>query len=382
MATRTSSRKAALKAKEAISNTSETAGKAGAGSKRKAPAQKGPKSKKEKKGKAVNSPQDEVTPEDEVTGPKENQTVEKDTDSAPEDRPSKSSVTFEFNDQPSVEQTEDIEYTIEKGIISFFLRPRIDIEDPHSLSDIANSFFVLRPIPLDAELDMYPANKSTRCRLVRLPNKRFPTSPTETELAVVDFIGETMEDLQEKELAYNISHTATLGERSTKEATSYAEGVYTITSTKGKSYLAYKLTILAELGEIQESFGLSKIGSWIVESKNPQILDMHPALPLQKFGGIQWAPLQPEFIDYFNAQVRMTGQKQIKLREAVTTEGSKEHTQELDQLEQQNTYRVQTEQDDVQREPSSHPENHTIPGPCRPRALHNSSFSFAGPVGH
>lgn len=313
MSTRTSSRQAAHKAKEAITSSSGTTGKASAGSKRKAEGTKASHPKKEKKEDSKSETKREDSeangvqgvsegkptsvpgtpgPVDEQPEPKHAVAEEKGADGAPQkepqeepkpgnipgtqysvDQPSKSATSVESGVRKSEERGDIVPSNIlEKGIIYFFFRPRVNIEDPHGVGDVARSFFVLRPTPLGAELDenQGPVDKDARCRLLMLPKKKFPTSPKERDMGFVEKSGQSMKDLHEKFLAASSYETATRGERNIEEARPYAEGVYAITSTKRASHLAYMLTIPSELGEIQESFGLHERGSWIVQSKNPK----------------------------------------------------------------------------------------------------------------
>lgn len=66
----------------------------------------------------------------------------------------------------------------------------------------------------------------------------------------------------------------------------------------------------------------------------------------EKFKGLRWVPLEPEFIDYPNAQFLMIGEAQGSLGKAATAEGGKqaheeEPGQELEKLEAENEHRVQ-----------------------------------------
>ncbi|KAJ5115893.1 hypothetical protein N7456_000241 [Penicillium angulare] len=246
---------------------------------------------------------------------------------------------------------------LEKGIIYFFFRPRVNIDDPQSIGDVARSFFVLRPTPLGAELNggQGPMDKDAQCRLLILPKKKFPTSPKERDMAFVEKAGQSVTDLQEKFIASSTYQTATRGERTTEDARPYAEGVYAIVSAQRSSHLAYELTIPAELGEIQQNFGLHHRGNWIVQSKNPKFpgpplgqLPQEPQYPghvLEKFGDLRWVPLQPEFIEYPNAQILMIGQGTDTLGKAATAEGDKkpgeaEPGQELNRLADENEERI------------------------------------------
>lgn len=316
MVTRTSSRQAATKAKEAISSSSETAGRAAAGAKRKAEGEQAPQPRKEQrevtddvgeapKGEPSSVPGTlepvkeqpkparatcEARPAEKVPHieAKEKHRPEKVPGTPLEtDKPPKQS-SVESGVRKSEEREEVVSSNIlEKGIIYFFYRPRVNVEDPHGVGDVARSFFVLRPTPLGAELNenQGPVDKDARCRLLILPKKKFPTSRGERELGFVEKSGQSMKDLHDNFIAARHYETATRGERNTEEARPYAEGVYAITSTKRASHLAYVLTIPSELGEIQENFGLRERGSWILQSKNP------------KYPGPSYAqlPQQPEY---------------------------------------------------------------------------------------
>jgi len=283
MATRTSSRHAAQKAKEAISTTAEPSGKADTGRKRKAPAKEVPRPKK---GKKEDIKSQDIKPKEERT----EATSNLDGPSAPKpeapikaekplgeheqsEQPQKRAQSIEEGVRKSEERENVVSSNIlEKGFIYFFFRPRVNIEDPHSIGDVARSFFVLRPTALGAEFDhdQGPVDKGAQCRLMMLPKKKFPTSAFERDMGFVEKAGHSMQSLQENFIAGKTYQTATRGERHTEEARPYAEGVYAITHTPRASHLAYILTIPAEVGTLQEDFGLRERGSWIVQSKNPK----------------------------------------------------------------------------------------------------------------
>ncbi|KAJ5111264.1 hypothetical protein N7532_001799 [Penicillium argentinense] len=377
MATRTSSRHAAQKAKEAITTSAEASTRTPSGSKRKAPEKKDSEPKKEQKVDQPPEPQPEVkqksTPAattDSIPDVKAKEEEKKvtfaptpESNHVPSDRP-KSDSTVEAGVHTS-QKREDIvpSNILEKGIIYFFYRPRVNVDEPHSVNDVARSFFVLRPTPLGAEFDQSQGSvdKDARCRLLMLPKKKLPTSPKERDMGFVEKTGQTMKDLQEKFIASSTYQTSTRGERTIKEARPYAEGVYALTSTKRATHLAYVLTIPSEPAEIQENFGLHKRGSWIVQSKNPKFpgpafaqLPKEPEYPpsvREKFGDLRWVPLEPEFIEYPNAQFLMIGEAQDTLGKAATAEGAKkaheeEPGEELEKLERENEERVEALQGD------------------------------------
>lgn len=295
MATRTSSRHAAQKAKEAISTSAEPTGKAAKGTKRKGSAEGAPQPKKEKtediKPEKEKDDQAPATIPDGPPSPKaeeasvktETPSEEKPADKTPgeekplETQPPESAPEKAPDTEAGLRKSEEREQAVsstilEKGFIYFFFRPRVNIDDPQSIDDVARSFFVLRPTPLGAQFDhgQGPVNKDASCRLMMLPKKKFPTSGKERDMGFVEKSGQSMQALHESFIAGTTYQTATRGERHTEDARPYAEGVYAITSTPRASHLAYVLTIPAEVGALQEDFGLRDRGSWIVQSKNPK----------------------------------------------------------------------------------------------------------------
>ncbi|RHZ57963.1 hypothetical protein CDV55_104721 [Aspergillus turcosus] len=418
MATRTSSRQAAQKAKEAITSTSDIKPKRTAPAKRKETTEKGPEPKRGKKvnGETEHEKQEkeqEQQKREEEGRPelkeqvKEEPFPEKDEkeeqekairqlnerpaeqaekqeqepkegakeEAAPETREGEKEGQEKGTKEPEEKPAEGVEAGIrksqeredivpsnilEKGIIYFFFRPRVNVEDPHGVKDVARSFFVLRPTPLGAVLD---ANQGTvdndaRCRLMILPKKKFPTSGREREMGFVEKAGISMKELHDSFMVGKEYETSTRGERTVQDARPYAEGVYAITSGKRSSHLAYILTIPHELGSIQDDFGLHSRGSWILQSKNPKYpgpsfaqLPKDPEYPesvRQKFADYRWVPLEPEFIDYPNAQFLMIGSATDDLGKAATAEPGQKKVheeqpgEELEKLEQENEERIES----------------------------------------
>ncbi|KAJ5555179.1 hypothetical protein N7535_007620 [Penicillium sp. DV-2018c] len=370
MPTRTSSRQAAQKAKEAISGSNEPTAKTTKGTKRKGPTEGAPQPKKEKTEDVTREQKkEEEAPSTAANGPQEPKAeeapvkTEKPAEGTPpKEQPSEGAPEKAKEVEGGLRKSEERENIVpsnilEKGFIYFFFRPRVNIEDPQSISEVARSFFVLRPTPLGAEFNegQGPVDKGASCRLMMLPKKKFPTSSKERDMGFVEKAGKSMQELHESFIAGTTYQTSTRGERHTEDAQPYAEGVYAITSTPRASHLAYILTIPAELGEVQQDFGLRQRGSWIVQSKNPKFpgpptgqLPKNPEYPdsiLEKFKDLRWVPLEPEFMNYPNAQFLMIGEAQNELGKAASSEGGKdaheeEPGQELEKLEDENEHRV------------------------------------------
>ncbi|KAA8645993.1 hypothetical protein EYZ11_004003 [Aspergillus tanneri] len=377
--TRTSSRQAAQKAKEAIAAAPDVAG-----IKRKVSIDKGPEPKKEKK-------DDQGLTHTDANGPKEQKPEEpKDT---PDQKPT--TETKEEQKQEVQEKEEELPGTsavatkpaeeqrkepapvngaeegvrktpgrgeavpsniLEKGVIYFFYRPRVNISDPESIEDVARSFIVLRPTPLGETLGegQGPVDVSSMCRLIVLPKKRFPTTSRERDMAFVVKAGHSVKELQESFIAGEKYETASPGERTVPEARPYAEGVYAITSAKRASHLAYILTIPDKVGPIQDDFGLRAHGSWIVQSKNPKYpgppsatLPKAPDYPEsihKRFDDYRWIPLQPEFIDYPNAQFLMIGETGETLGKAATADSDEKQPGEASPGEELETFGHENEE--------------------------------------
>lgn len=86
---------------------------------------------------------------------------------------------------------------LEKGIIYFFYRGRVNIEEPHRVDDIARSYIVLRPIPIGAKIGEGPLEDSGNARLLALPKKVLPKSHRDRFLVFVEKVNSTIKDLKE-----------------------------------------------------------------------------------------------------------------------------------------------------------------------------------------
>lgn len=75
----------------------------------------------------------------------------------------------------SEQKTKDKKSTIlEKGLIYFFFRPRVQTENPSSLKDVQRSYMVLLPLPEGAILNEEPVKGDGKYRLMAIPKKKLP----------------------------------------------------------------------------------------------------------------------------------------------------------------------------------------------------------------
>lgn len=159
---------------------------------------------------------------------------------------------------------------LEKGIINFFCRGRVEIDHPTELNDIARSYMILRPIPHDANIDDKPLTSAVRARLLALPKKTLPKSGEDRFMAFVEKGNSTYDELVKEFLESKSYTTKTAGERRQPKAMPVGEGVYAITATERETHLAYITTLPEQLGEVQKTLGVNNSGSFIISSKNPK----------------------------------------------------------------------------------------------------------------
>lgn len=157
----------------------------------------------------------------------------------------------------------------EKGIIYFFFRGRVNVEEPSNVGDIARSYIVLRPIPHGAKIGNGPIVDAGTSRLLALPKKVLPNTSKDRFMVFVEKANASLEEIKSS-LAASDYMTKTAGARHTPSATPAGEGVYAITKSGRESHLAYILTIPSELGEVQKDIGLQHRGSFVTTAKNPQ----------------------------------------------------------------------------------------------------------------
>jgi hypothetical protein len=172
--------------------------------------------------------------------------------------------------EPTAREDETPASILEKGIIYFFFRGRVGIDEPSSVDDLARSYMVLRPLPHGAKLGEGEIGDAGNCRLLALPKKVLPISGKDRFMVFVEKTQLSFQDLKENFLSASDYATKTAGTRHTPAATPIGEGIYAITTTGRESHLAYILTIPAELSEVQKDIGLRERGSFITSTKNPK----------------------------------------------------------------------------------------------------------------
>lgn len=116
----------------------------------------------------------------------------------------------EKNDTPVVDIGDDISVKdfarqeeipssiLEKGIIYFFFRSRVNVSEPQGIEDVARSYIVLRPLPIGAKITSETLSDDGNARLLALPKKKLPQSGKDKFLVFVEKKGATVKDLREQ----------------------------------------------------------------------------------------------------------------------------------------------------------------------------------------
>ncbi|KAL6707841.1 hypothetical protein ACN47E_003741 [Coniothyrium glycines] len=244
---------------------------------------------------------------------------------------------------------------VEKGVIYFFTRNRVGIEDADSVGDLQRTFFVLRPMPVGAKLGDGALPDQKNNRLLALPKKAFPKSHSDRFMAFVEKANVTIADLKESFFAANEYETKTQGTRRIDPVTPIAEGVYAITRTEDRTtHLVYSTTIPSDIGEVQEDLGIKSQGSFIISVKNPErsgpasaSLPQKPDFSkeiIDEFRGLAWSEVKPKYLDHAYCQILLIGEDMSKGTEATTKD--KKHDketpqEEIEKLEHEDELRVE-----------------------------------------
>lgn len=244
---------------------------------------------------------------------------------------------------------------LEKGVIYFFTRNRVSVDEAESVGDLQRTFFVLRPLPTGAKLGDGAVQDLKNNRLFALPKKVFPKSHSDRFMAFVEKANTTVQDLKDNFFQGTEYNTQTQGTRQTDPVTPVAEGVYLITRTEdATTHLVYSTTIPSEIGEVQEDLGIKDQGSFIISVKNPErsgpasaSLPQKPNFSkeiIEEFRGLAWTEVKPKYLDHEYCQILLIGENTDKAVEATKKNekhGKETPKEEIEQLEHEDELRVQ-----------------------------------------
>ncbi|GAB1725082.1 hypothetical protein NU195Hw_g6804t1 [Hortaea werneckii] len=267
------------------------------------------------------------------------------------------------NAEPAVEEEKPREQAqpdnvMEKGIIYFFARGRVGIDDPGNASEIQRSYMVLRPLPAGAKITEGAVQDVSNNRLIALPKKVWPKSGRDRFMVFVEKAGTSMETLKDEFFQGSEYSTKTTGTRHTPPVTPIGEGVYAISySGQGRAttHLSYMMTIPQEIGDVQKDVGLREQGSFILSTKNPNSSAPANAIPaapeypkdiLDEFGSRGWLPTKPQHLNYANACTLLIGESSaLDALEAKPQDAQDENketpVEEIQKLEHEDEIRIE-----------------------------------------
>ncbi|CAM1509034.1 Fc.00g027730.m01.CDS01 [Cosmosporella sp. VM-42] len=281
-----------------------------------------------------------------------------DSDTKKEDEEAKTEEKVDTKVADAVKPSEEPDVPsniLEKGIVYFFIRGRVNIEKPTEVNDIARSYMLLRPIDNDAKLGEGTLGDAGNTRLLALPKKVLPESGKDRFMVFIEKSGTSYEELKKEFLASSDYETKTAGTRHTPAATPVGEGVYAMTTTGRESHLAYMLTLPEKLEEVQKELGLKEKGSFIISTKNPQYpgpanarLTQGPDFPKEmqdEFRSLRWLPSKPDHFNYVNSQILLVGEssgieKAMEPQKDDMKDGKEEPKEVLEHLEEEDLKRM------------------------------------------
>jgi len=196
---------------------------------------------------------------------------------------------------------------LESGVVYWFFRPKIGIEEAKSIDDVQKFYMLLAPSPsLDNPRDGVHSTTSTK-RLLILGNKKLPAVKEKGHGRVwgfVDAVSNKIEEFEETLGAFTYQ-TKTRGERHVQAVRVVGEGIYKFIRHQRRVSFAYVLEVPAEPTEVQLSFNVVKEASYIISIKNP-----HMPGPQGRWGPGQKADVPPAVMKAFEG-VRVEDKKWI-----------------------------------------------------------------------
>jgi hypothetical protein len=201
---------------------------------------------------------------------------------------------------------------VESGRIRFFVRPRVEVEEPASLEDVQRFSFTLAP------------RNRGEVRRVSVGKKRMPdTRLRERQWAYVDRVGSAAHVVSD--LGPRRYTTKTRGVRNQGGLIEIACGTYAIASHRDHVHLMYELDTAGpsttDSGKLLGELRIAPRASYIAAVFNPESrwrvrererLDEQSSEPLDdglkdRFGKRRFTPLDPVFLDHEGTELVLIG---------------------------------------------------------------------------
>jgi hypothetical protein len=252
---------------------------------------------------------------------------------------------------------------VEKGLIYFFYRPKVELDEAHDLNEVQRLYMLLSPGAADK--DAVRGGQSPK-RLIIVGRKKLPATEGKQErrmsYCVVTRVSTDIKDI-DGQLGPEKYSTATKGEREVAAARPCGEGVYALVEYPDKrhTHLGYVLELPQEIGEVQEAFNIEKEGTFVLQVKNPNIAPLNrPAtskkaeLPedlMKEFGDKRWTAAKPDFLNHENVELLLIGAAK-DVEDELGEEG-----EELKQFAQKDSRKLSNEKlfKELRMKPEVHP---------------------------
>jgi len=206
---------------------------------------------------------------------------------------------------------------MEKGLVYFFYRPKVELDETHALKDVQRLYLLICPGGTNKET--MRAETAIK-RLIVVGRKMLPevVGAKGRAWCKVELVTKNIAEI-DKVLGPYQYETATLGTRHDAAARPCGEGVYALVDEGRSTKFAYVLELPEDLGEAQEAFHIGKEGSYVMSIKNPDVAptrpdvpvsDKHPGFPPElkrEFGNRRWTKALPDFLNYDGAELLLLG---------------------------------------------------------------------------
>ena len=201
---------------------------------------------------------------------------------------------------------------LQKGIIYFLYRPKVETEKVKTLQDVQKIYLLLKPSGYSKYIQIIAAKK------------QLPDDSNITHFAFVELVTANKKILN-KNLGEEEYYTGTRGFRHQARARILGEGKYLIVLHNGHTHLVYQLIKPSTAKEPQRNVKINEEGAFIISIKNPLIkMNVTIGLPSEKkavypkklqnkFGNQKFIPLNPaDFLKYAGTEILLIGQKTEK----------------------------------------------------------------------
>ncbi|PRP81997.1 hypothetical protein PROFUN_10491 [Planoprotostelium fungivorum] len=221
-------------------------------------------------------------------------------------------------------------HILETGHIYFFYRPKVMLEEAHTLDEVQRFYILLSPNTLKGQTEE-KENGAEGHRLLMIPKKTLPEAERQEKFyAVVAQVTKDVNDLRTS-LGAKKYDTKTQGQRDLEAARILGQGVYGIVSHQNKTHLAYVLEYPEDSSEAQQVFNIHKESTLHLSIKNPvttqpsnlnstELFDQgtgfsstnkvkeYPSELQERFRSNRWCPADPpSFLDFVGAEMLFIG---------------------------------------------------------------------------